>query len=141
MRTLKISPALAALAHAGCGDSTGPVGERVPGLIVVYEVDEPWIEVPDTVQAGVSFTVTPTRPRAPPGEEDDTEVVVQGKLTSVSPYDFIFLTECAADGASPFTHSATISFDTPGVGSVRFFGRASFDDDTLTSYDREVVVE
>lgn len=109
---------------SACDLSTGVIEQRHVGTIGYP--DNLQITLPDTVQAGQSFTVT-VRTLGSDGcwERDRTDVDVSGLTATIVPYD----TRQVGRGATctlgivEIMHDATLTFGQPGVGRIDIRGR------------------
>lgn len=132
------------IAAAGCG-SFGPDGvrtERRPAYVRYYQ-DPPQLDAPDTIDAGVSFTVTVRTFGGGCIDQGDTEVSVAGQTAELRPFD-IFTTHLPRNYACPdilfhYSHTASVRFTESGVAVVRVVGRVA-PGDSATTLERTVVV-
>ncbi len=117
--------------------------ERMIGTIEFYS-DPVRIQLPDTVQRGVTF---PVRVRTYGGgciDEGDTEVKVNGLAAQVTPYD-IEVTHlppgyaCTAD-LRLYEHVGQVRFDQPGTATLIVRGRKK-PEKTIISVERTVEVQ
>lgn len=139
MTTRLLAYSLVAVILVACGSPTKPDEGRRIGLIL-GSPDDPHITVPDTVRAGVEFTVTVrTVGLDSCWEKAATEVGIRGLEALVIPYDIDRTEEYA--GCWPMVvhldHTANLRFDRPGTGRVTVRGR---EDDRVLTFTRTLVV-
>jgi hypothetical protein len=120
--------ALAALlALAACSNPFDTDWERRIGDIMVSADPRApsSLQVPDTVQAGASFTARViTYGSSSCTRADGADVRVQGSVAEITPYDLHATGNavCTADLA-PFSREVQLRFGAPGTATVRVLGR------------------
>lgn len=121
-------------------------GEReMVGVIIGLDTSDPMIEVPDTVTAGESFTITMVT--AWPNtcaRKGETRTALEGADTvTVTPIDLISQGTGVQCGQTPqqFEHVATLVFPDSGPALVLIRGRSAFDGDAVATVERAVFVE
>ena len=77
---------------------------------------------PDTVSAGVAFTVTVTTFGSPCTSADGARVTVQAATADVTPYDRVEGGACAAT-AIPLPRDVVLAFATAGPATIQLHGR------------------
>jgi hypothetical protein len=103
----------------------------------------PLLDAPDTVAAGVPFTVTVRTYGGGCIDRGDTEVGVAGQTVEVRPFD-VFQTDLPDNYYCPsvlvfYTHTASVRLDHSAVVTLRAIGRVMPGDST-TAIERSVVV-
>jgi hypothetical protein len=124
-RILRLAASMSALAAGLTACSTSPdQGEhRAIGLIEPGGSFDALV-VPDTVRAGIPFTITVWTFGTPCVRPDGVAAQVSGLVASVTPY----VVEPPSDAICPAVLQAsprtvTLAFDTPGAATVRLHGR------------------
>lgn len=108
----------------GCGDVTGPETERVRGIIIGIQPDDPYIVAPDTVQAGEPFTVTVrTYGLNTCWRKGETEID-PGRATVLEPFDIKVMGADCADEIQQFEHTVTLTFEEEGEALIGILGRS-----------------
>lgn len=121
---LAILPACDQISSAdGGGDRDGRTVTR-PGSISFYDQPER-VTVPDTVTAGVPFTVEVDTYGGGCASEGETRVEVTELATRVSVFDQDFIPRDGActDPLLTFTHQATVRFSRAGTATLQVRGR------------------
>lgn len=129
---------------AACGrlgpDRPRPV--REPAYIRSLP-EPPLLDAPDTVAAGVPFTVSVRTYGGGCIDEGDTQVGIDGQTVEIRPFD-VFPTDLPDNYACPsilrfYSHIASVRLDRAGVATLRAIGRVSPGDST-TTIERTLVV-
>ncbi|MGH7482346.1 MAG: hypothetical protein ACRELV_09335 [Longimicrobiales bacterium] len=125
------------LLQAACG-ILGPDGERVIGSLYPDLEQGPW-DPPAEVLAGSSFLVTiMTGGSNGCWEKDDTEIVRQGTVYTITPYDIRPTGERMCPNNVPvFEHVARITAAGPGTLTLRLRGRST---DGIITLEHQVTV-
>lgn len=136
---------LIALPVAGCADNDFFGPDRVPKLGILADHDQPTdvISVPDTVTAGVEFTVSVTTRGGGCDQKDGTSVETVDGAVQVSPFDIFYVGDnvCPSIGKQ-FAHSVQLRFDDPGEETIRVRARTgSGDQDEVLVLTHTVTVE
>jgi len=124
LRLAALLPALVA-GLAACSSFVDEAEHRVVGLIDEAGTSFDALVVPDTVRAGIPFTVTVSTFGSSCLRPDGADTQVVGSIADVTPYDvgppsgFV----CTADFRA-FPRVVTLTFDAPGEAVVRLHGRA-----------------
>lgn len=134
---------LATIALAGCSLlEPGITRERLPAY-VRFGSEPARIDAPDTVAAGVPFSVTV--PSFGDGciARGDTQVEIGDMVVQLRPFD-IFTTSMPKNDACTrrlalYDHTASVRLDKPGVAIIRAIGRVDPGDST-TTLERQVIV-
>ena len=110
---------LGVVATAACG-SLGPDEVRFLGKILD---PEPVVKVPDTVSVSMPFNVSIETGGGGCIRAGETEVEVVGNRATVTPYDYGPAGDppCIANVVQ-IVHSATVTFDGAGKGTIVFRG-------------------
>ena len=108
--------------------------------IIVFHGDPVVIEVPDTVQAGVSFEVSVRTYGGGCHSEGGTTVQVSSLSADITPFDLHSGARVCTDILNMFTHEAALSLEEPGVALIRFHGM-QMPEDSLVTVVREVLVQ
>ena len=143
-RAAALSVALGAAAAAALGACGGPTAADAPRVVGVIGVDRgppPAPALPDTVRAGVAFTVqvttygsgSCTRP-------DGATVQVAGLAAEVTPYDRDPVQAACTRDLRAYPRPAAVRFDAAGPAVVRVRGRASATSDSTLTVEARVVV-
>lgn len=127
MRLLYLTVALT----TGCG-LTGPDEERVLGIIdikhVETDLEQPAVEVPDTVAVVTPFTVSAITVVGGCTRGGDTEVVGSRNTATITVYDIRTITDrpCTGEGRL-FEHLAQVTFDAKGAATVVIRGSLQYE--------------
>ena len=109
---------------AACIPSTEPVRfEEEIGFIKGFNLDDPRVVVPDTVDLGEPFTVTVTTYGGGCVSKGCTAVSAEGLLATVMPYDVMAQQGVCTAILISFEHEAILQFDQTGVARVVIRGR------------------
>lgn len=114
MRALILIPTLVLLA---CGSPTDP-GVRVLATVGMFFPDDPSIEVPDSVDAGVPFEIRVRTYGDGCTGPGPTEVVVTPDATVVSPYNFHDGGPICDASLTVLPHAASVTLHTPGTARL-----------------------
>ena len=108
---------------ASCGIFE-PDERRVIGFIE-FTYNPVLVEVPDSVAVSVPFAVSVTTYRGRCGTRiGDTEVVLEGNVARVTPYDYQATGDPnCTDNLLLYEHQTTVRFDVPGEAVVVVIGR------------------
>lgn len=130
---------LAALASA-CTSITEPEETRVVGSVWFYQ-QPVVVVVPDTVDAGVPFTVRVHTYGGGCERKGETEAYVRGDSAIVFPFDYTYQGEeyGCEDILKVFEHATTLTFADRGTARVEVHGRAFPENEPRTDV-RDVVV-
>ncbi len=126
--TLRTSVAALGLIFSGCNLSVDAAsfGGRQPALIDLGGSNSVEVTLPATVTAGIPFDVVVTTYGGDCVLQGDTQVTVNGLLAEVRPFD-VFQPDASAALCSRnlilYAHTASVTFGTPGTGTIRIFGR------------------
>ena len=116
--------AVAFYTAAACIPSTEPVRfEEEIGFIKGFNLDDPRVVAPDTVDRGESFTVSVTTYGGGCVRKGRTAVSAEGLLATVTPYDVTAQQGVCATILLSFEHEAILQFDRAGVARVIVRGR------------------
>ncbi|HEX2219708.1 MAG TPA: hypothetical protein VHG35_12970 [Gemmatimonadales bacterium] len=121
-----VPAALLGAALAACVEAPfQPDAERRVGVLVLYGTQpERPLAAPDTVQAGVDFTVTVTTLGGGCERKGETETEVSGAVATVTPYDYTDVSaQVCPDVLRTFPHTTTLRFAAPGEALLRVRGR------------------
>jgi len=140
-RMLRLAARMSALVAGltACNALLGGGEHRVIGIIDEGGTSLDALVVPDTVRAGIPFTITVSTFGSSCLRPDGANAQVSGQTASVTPYDVTpppGLT-CPAD-LRAFPRVVTLAFDTPGAATVRLHGRG-FSTPTITLEETAVV--
>lgn len=139
-RLLAIAPFL--LSTSACGALLEPPsGEATVVGIVEFHGDPVVIDVPDTVDASVPFTVGVRTYGGGCERIGPTEVTVEAQSAVVVPYDYTQSAEdvaCTAE-LKTFEHQVALRLDVPGQATVTIRGRELPSGD-VREYPRQVWV-
>jgi hypothetical protein len=123
---LRLAARASALAAGltACNALFGEGEHRVIGVIDEAGTSLDALVVPDTVRAGVPFTITVSTFGSSCLRPDGANAQVSGQMASVTPYDVAPPSglACPADFRS-FPRVVTLAFNTPGTATVRLHGR------------------
>lgn len=142
-RLLAAAAFLPVLLAPACGGPTGPRDVARPGILRFYG-DGAEIAVPSSATAGRDFTVTVRTFGGGCTSKGWTRVDTLDAAFVLRPFD---VTAEAPDLACPailksFEHTAELSFDAAGEGTVRILGRETGPDgDRAIELERTVTVE
>ncbi len=137
---MHLRPFVATLWCVGCSSPTGDDSATVPGVIAIGGGSMARVLVaPDTVAAGVPFTVSVTtfgsvsctRP-------SETLASIGPALADLSVWD-LQRGVCSTDDLSPFPREISLKFTGDGVATIRVRGRALVR--TVAGQDSVVVIE
>jgi len=121
-----------------CDGILGPEDKSRVGTISFFG-DPVVIEVPDTVQTGVSFEVSVRTYGNGCYSMGGTTVQLHSRSADVTPFDLYSGAGICDDILKTFTHKAALSFDEPGMAQIRFHGK-QMPEDSLITLVRELVV-
>ena len=113
-----------ALAATACGtDPAGPRVRRVVGVIDDGGMSIDALVVPDTVRAGVAFSITVSTFGPSCLRADGAEVVAAGAIVEITPFDLapVGPPPCEPDYQA-FPRAVSVVFATAGPGTVRLRG-------------------
>lgn len=129
-----------ALAPAGCDSVVGGSEWSVRLGTLATGPESPALEVPDTVQAGVAFTVRVRTRGGGCDRQGTTRVEGEDGTPTVVPFDSIFVGDAACPAVlRTFPHEATLRFDEAGEATVRFRVRDP-GDGSVVDIDRRIEV-
>ena len=127
-RPLRLVPLV--VLFAGCDAVGGGRVDRQPSVLAPETPFEVTFSVPDTVRARQSVPVTVVTLGGGCVAFGDTEVAFRGTSVDIRPYDLFYTPGqgegCTADLAY-LPHTVQLTFDTPGMTTVRAFGRTTGD--------------
>ena len=127
MGRLLIAGALIGL--LGCSNPNSPTWTRDMGTIGIHQhAATPGVLIsPDTVRAGVPFTVTVTTYGSSScTRPDESDVTTFGFLIEVIPFDQRLTRGVCTDDLRAFPRAVTVTFPQPGRGLLRVRGRSLF---------------
>ena len=142
--------ALLVVAAVACSSITGVerdvfdgiLYERRPSVLGYTESPPAGVTAPDTVTAGVPFTVTVPTYGGGCIRLGDTDVRVAGAVVEVRPYEWFVSAgqaiACTAD-IRRLDHTATVTLGTPGRATLRVIGR-QMPEGAAISIERTLVV-
>ena len=125
MRHLLTLPAAAGLLAAQACSLLLPDREKREAAVLEHYGDPARVTVPQTVAAGVPFTVRVSSYGGGCVRSGGTDVSGQGNTVDVRPYDLRTTGEnvvCTSD-LKMYDHDVTLSLPTPGTGTIRIHGR------------------
>jgi hypothetical protein len=149
-RRLLTLSALLLVTGAACSSITGVerdvfdgiLYERRPSVLGYTESPPAGVTAPDTVSAGVPFTVTVATYGGGCIRLGDTEVRVAGSVAEVRPYEWFVSAgqaiACTGD-IRRLEHAASVTLPTPGRATLRLIGRQLPEGATI-SIERTLVV-
>lgn len=99
------------------------------------------VNVPDTVQAGLSFQVLVRTYGNDCVSDGGTKVRESSLFADITPYDVIYTGPSVCDDIlKMIDHQATVTLQKPGVAQIRIRGKQMLEDSLVIAV-REVVVE
>lgn len=140
MSPAAIGLAVCAALVAGCQDATGPQEILEVGVVGFFNEGDPYMEVPDTVDAGVPFTLVARTYGNSCVRLGPTDVVQGPSAAVVVPYDYTVLSggPCQ-DELNSFDHEVVLVFSSEGSATVTVQGRIS-PGDSFQAFSRQVWV-